>query len=587
MDYISHTKSLMNVAQGIEPSDMVITGGRILNVFTGELLDGFSVSIKQNHIAYVGQDPGNGIGESTIVVEADGRTLIPGFIDGHTHIAWMFTPQEFLKHAILSGTTTIITEIFEPYPVAGNAGVLELLDSLKNQPVKIFATAPAMVSISDRTKGIHPDDLKILMERDDIIGLGESYWQGVLQDPDKYLPAYQRTLKLHKTLEGHSAGASEKKLNAYTAAGISSCHEPIMASEVLDRIRLGIYVMVREGSVRRELSEISKIKDMNIDLRRLILVSDGIAPSALLENGYMEFIVQKAIDSGFKPEDAIRMATINVAEHFRLDNQIGAIAPGRFADILILPDINRIVPETVISNGKIISKNSERTVDPRPHQFSKNSKNTVKFVSLKKADDFIIRSETKKVTRAVRVMDLVTDLVTREAVIEMTVSEGVIKADIQNDLLKIAAVDRSVKPGEMFTGFIKGFGLQSGAIAFSATWDSADIIVIGTNDEDMAEAVNSIYKFQGGAFVIESGKAIAELPLPVFGVISELPVEKIAEFTDRINNKLKLMGVPHPDPLLTIATMTTAAIPFFRICEEGYVRLKNGQTVGLFENQER
>jgi adenine deaminase len=582
MTYIDTTKALMNVAQGSEPADLVINGGRLFNVFTGELLDGFSVAVKHQKIAYVGRDPKNGIGDQTKIIHADGKTLIPGLIDGHTHIAWMFTAENFLKHAMTGGTTTIITEIFEPYPVCGNPGVIELMASLKDQPIKIFTVAPAMVSISHRTRGICAKDLQELLSRCDVLGLGESYWQGILQEPDLYLPEFKEALAFGKTIEGHSAGASEKKLNAYTAAGVSSCHEPIKANEALDRLRLGLHVMVREGSVRKELNEISKIKDAGVDLRRLTMVSDGLSPSGIIENGYMECIVQKAIDYGFKPEDAIRMATLNIAEHFSLDDRIGAIAPGRYADILIITDLETIQAEMVISSGKIIAQNGKCVVQPRSHAFSLSATNSVKLPKPLVASDFTVNTETRYPRQNVRVIEMTTDLVTREKVIELPVTNGCIDADVKNDILKISAIDRAIIPGDMFTGFIKGFGLESGAFACSASWDAADIIVVGTNDKDMAMAVNRIHELQGGVVVVNKGNILEELPLPIFGVMSDQPVEKIAARTKAIQKALADSRVLHPDPLLTIATLTSAAIPFFKICEEGYVRFKDGVTLGLF-----
>jgi adenine deaminase len=203
------------------------------------------------------------------------------------------------------GTTTIVTETLEPFSVAGYEGIIDFLESLNNQPLKILATAPLMISISNAARGISEEALQKLLERNDIIGLGESYWQAVLQDPDEVLPLFEQTLLAGKTLEGHSAGASEKKLSAYIANGITSCHEPINADQVLERLRLGLHIMAREGAVRKDLDEIAKITKQGIDLRRLILVSDSISPQDLMENGYMESIVQKAIDCGFEPITAI------------------------------------------------------------------------------------------------------------------------------------------------------------------------------------------------------------------------------------------------------------------------------------------
>lgn len=578
---IKSVKSLMRVAQGKEPADLAVVNAALFNVFTAEIIRDCSVCIKDRQIAYVGGNPGGAIGKETIVIDADGRTLIPGLIDGHTHIAWMTAPAEIVNAAIADGTTTIVTEIFEPYPVAGYPGTLELLEAMTDQPVKIYAVAPAMVSISRRCRGIAPEDLKKLLARDDVLGLGESYWQGVFQNPDTHLPAFAATLAAGKTLEGHSAGANEKYLNAYAAAGISSCHEPIKAAEVIDRLRLGMHVMIREGSVRRELEAVSKITQSGIDLRRAVLVSDGISPEAVMADGYMTFIVQKAIDYGFAPADAVRMATLNAAEHFGLDGRIGAIAPGRLADILIIPDLGTIRPEIVISNGRVIAENGKPLVRARPHRFSEACMRTIRLPKALAPDAFAVPVSGPGATAAVNVIELITELVTRRLEYRLPVINGNIAADFQNDICKIAAIDRANTPGEMFCGFIKGFGLKSGAVATSASWDAADIVVIGADDGDMALAVNQIRELQGGIVIAERNEVRAELPLPVFGVISDQPMELVARQTINIQKILKNMGVALSDPLLTLSTMTTAAIPFFRICEEGLYDFKTGETMGL------
>ncbi len=287
------TRQLMKVSLGEEKADLAVVNAKIVNVYTGELLEDQSITVKGKWIAYVGQNAEDAIGPETEVIDADGRTIIPGLIDGHTHIASMFTAAEFLKYAMSGGTTTVVTETLEPYPVCGYAGVVDFLASLKDQPIKILSTAPAMISISSATRGVSQEDLAKLLERDDIIGLGESYWQAILQYPADILPQYEQTLLAGKTLEGHSAGASDKKLAAYVAGGISSCHEPINAGQVLERLRLGLHILVREGSIRRDLEEIAQIKDSGIDLRRLILSTDGVEPQDLIEKGYMEYVLQR------------------------------------------------------------------------------------------------------------------------------------------------------------------------------------------------------------------------------------------------------------------------------------------------------
>jgi len=575
------SEKLINVALGKEKADLAIVNARLVNVFTKEILDNSSVSIKGKWIAAVVSDLKYSIGVKTKVIDAGGKTVIPGLIDGHTHLASLYTACEFLKYAMKGGTTTIITETMEPFPVSGSDGVVDFLDSLKDQPIKIFSTAPFMASISDAASGISIETLKKLLSREDIIGLGESYWQSVLQRPDLSLPILRETLLAGKSLEGHSAGAGIKKLNAYIATGISSCHEPIKTDEVLERLRLGLYVMIREGSIRRDLEEISKIKDFDIDLRRLVLVSDGVEPEDLLKKGYMEFIVQKAIDCGFDPITSIQMATLNVAEHFSLDGIIGGIAPGRYADLLIIPDERTIEAQYVISNGQVIAQNGNLLKQPRKHAYSKQSMTSVHLTRKLNASDFAVRIEKAVDKVEARIINMVTDLVTSELNLVLPVVNGEIIQDVSSDIIKIAAVDRTHNPGKTFTGLIKGFCLNKGAFACSASWDTTDIIVVGANDVDMALAVNRIFDLQGGAVVSVKGNIEAELSMPVFGILSDLPMEQIVERTKNIKNKLSELGVPLPDPMLSLIALTGAAIPFLRICEEGLVNLKNGKTVGI------
>jgi len=428
-----------------------------------------------------------------------------------------------------------------------------------------------MISISKAAREFPQETHQKLLERDDIIGMGESYWQAVLQEPERHLALFEQTRRAGKTLEGHSAGAGEKKLAAYIAGGISSCHEPINVDQVLERLRLGLHVMVREGAVRKDLAEIAGIRNHNVDFRRLILVSDSMSPADLMANGYMEAIVQKAINCGFEPIKAIQMATLNVAEHFGLDNSIGGIAPGRFADFVIIPDVATIAAQVVVSNGRIIARNGNLLIAPRSHSFSAGSLNTVKLPRPLTPADFEIRTPEHTENMKVRVIKMVTDLVTAEIEERLSARNGQIGIDLDRDIVKIAAIDRALNPGRMFTGLIKGFGLKSGAIACSAAWDTTDIIVVGTDDEDMATAVNRFHSMQGGALVCEDANILAELPLRRFGLISDLTVEDPRK-----------LGVPFPEPILSLITLTGAAIPYLRICEEGLVNLKDGKTLSLF-----
>jgi adenine deaminase len=573
---------VINVTLGKEQADLALLDATILNVYTGEWLEGCSVSVKGEWIAYVGRDPMDTIGKDTQVIDAGGKTILPGLIDGHTHLMdQLCTAGEFLRYAMIGGTTTIITESMEAFPVMGYEGVIDFLESLRDQPIKIFATAPAMVSTSKRAQGIPKGTLKKLLSRDDVLGLGESYWQTVIEEPEEYFPLFQETLKLGKRLEGHSAGAKGRKLMAYSASGISSCHEPITADEVLERLRLGMHVMIREGSIRGDLASIATIRDAGVEFRRLMLVTDGVSPGDLIEKGYMEGVVQKAIDCGFDPIHAVQMATINVAEYFSLDGIVGGIAAGKYADMVVIPNPREIAAEYVISKGKVIAREGELLSSPRRHAFREKSRDSIHLKRSLRASDFAIRVKDAAKDVKVRVIDQVTGLVTKELIVPMPVVDGEIRQDVGRGIIKVAAIDRRFFPGKTFVGLVRGFGLRTGAFASSKAWDTSDIIVVGENDADMALAVNRISKLKGGAVVCVAGRILAEIPLPIFGFVSDLPIETLASKTVEIRSAMKELGFPFDDPLLTLNTLTTAAIPFLRICEEGLVNLKDGETVGL------
>jgi adenine deaminase len=572
---------LMDVALGKADADMVVIHANLLNVYTGELIPDQSIRIADKWIAFVGPDSESSIGSETIVINAENQTVIPGLIDGHTHLAWMCPIHEYLEYIIPGGTTTIVSESLEPYPVGGLTAVRDFLDSLKDQPIKFLATAPAMVSVSPDAAEMPPEDLEWILAQNNVVGLGESYWQAVLQQPDLIMPRLSQALETNKMLEGHSAGASHPKLNAYIACGISSCHEPIQADEVLQRLRLGLHVMAREGSIRRDLEDIVNIKESGADLRRLILATDGIHPIDLLENGYMETVVQKAIDVGFEPITAIQMATLNVAEHFNIDNLVGGIAPGRFADLLIIPDITTIQPNTVISNGRIIFRDRSLTCSPRVHNYSHESRQSIQLPRQFAADDFRLTVENNKKRVVVRAIEMVTDLVTKEIQLELPLAHGTISVQADHDVLKVAAIDRRGGQGKAFVGYLKGFGLNSGAFASSAAWDTSDIIVVGKDNAEMACAVNRIQTLQGGYVLCDNGSIEAEVPLPIWGLTSQQPIPELVKGLSELKKALVSRGVIFPDPMLSIITLTGAAIPFMRICETGYADLKNGRTLGL------
>jgi adenine deaminase len=579
-------KELMAVALGESQADLVVANGDLVNVYSGELLKGYSVAIKGERIAYVGKNAEHTIGPATQVIDATGKVMVPGFIDTHTHIFSFCVVDEFLRYAMKGGTTTIVTELLEPAFFLGYRGVTHFLKAIADQPIKILATVPPMVTISPTVQkdAFGPQIIRRLLQREEVVGLGEGYWSPtVIEGGERYLELFSETLASGKKVEGHSAGARDKKLAAYLACGVSSCHESITAEEVRERLRMGICTMIREGDIRRDLEAVAEIKDEKIDFRHLALVTDGVFPQTLLRHGYMEFVVQRAIELGFDPIIAIQMVTINPAEHFHLDTFLGGIAPGKYADIVIIPALGTIQAELVISNGKVIARKGELLSSPQKYYYPQWMRRSVQLSNKFTPADFAIHAEKRDEPIKVRVINMVTNLVSQEAQVALTPVNGELKADVEEDILKIAVIDRTNQPGKKFVGFVKGFQLKRGAVASTLAWDLSGIIVVGANEEDIASAVNRTIELQGGIVVCAEGKILAELPLTIGGFLSELPLETIMEKLAEIQQKANELGATFPDVHLSLTVLTSPAIPYFCICESGLIDIRDGKIVGLFK----
>ncbi len=584
----SQIQSLVNVALGEEKADLVIRGGDVVNVYTGEILRGWSVATKEQWIAFVGEDAAHTIGPETRVIEASGKTVIPGLIDGHAHVMHTHaTLDEFLKYVIRSGTTTIITETLDFCFALGYEGIVDFLDSVQNQPIKIFATAPSTLANGqpDYTGVITPAQFRRLLDREDILGLGESNWVRVTRGDNRLLKLFAEALSRGKRLEGHSAGAKGNKLAAFAASGNSSCHEAITAEEALERLRLGMHVMIREGDVRTDLEAIAPIKDRGIDFRRLVLTTDGIGARHLLDQGYLDAAVRKAIALGFPPVAAVQMVTLNVAEHFGIDTIVGGIAPGKYADMVVTPDLKTLTPQYVISNGRIVASEGKLLIRPLRHTYPPAARKTVRLPRKFTARDFIIRVKDSSEAVTARVIDLGNGIANKEAHVTMPLLQGEIKIDTDRDILKVAAIDRIMNSAKMFVGLIRGFGLKRGAFAATAAWDVANIVVVGASERDMAGAVNRIRELQGGAVVYADGKVIVELPMPIAGQTSELRMEAIAERMASIQKELERLGCKLPYAHLMLNTLTTTIVPALRLSTDGLLGIKEGELLDLLVRQ--
>lgn len=574
----------MDVALGHQPADLVVRSARLLDVFTASFLDRHDIAIADGRIAFVGPSAQHAIGPRTEILDAAGRTVLPGLIEGHTHLfASRYSLEEFLRYAVPGGTTTIITELTELGSVLGYEGIRAALDGLVGQPVKLFATLPPLASLLPHMEAIAPtlEQYRELLARPQVLGLGELYWGNLVRGDRRLLDLVQATLEAGKRAEGHAAGARGAKLQAYVCAGISSDHEPITAEEGLERLRLGQTFMARHGEIRQDLEAIAPIWREGRDLRRMTLVTDGVGAEQLVEHGYLERNVERAIELGLEPARAIQMVTLNVAEHFKLDADVGSIAPGRCADLLFVPDESTLRPSLVLSDGRIVARDGRLVEQPRPLEWPRRSFVTVRRKRLPRPEDFHVSAEGRATAR-VRAIECVTGLVTRETEIELPVTADQVQADPPAGILKVAALDRILRTDALFVGFIKGYGLQRGAVASTMTWDSQCLVVIGANDRDLALAADRLYDTQGGACVCADGELLADFEAPLGGLLSLDPMPDIAAALARLRTTLGQLGCPWPKPILTLDVLTTASIPFFRITDRGYVRLRTGEQVGLF-----
>jgi len=576
-------RRLVDTALGKQPADLVIQNGLLMDVYTGRMLPGRSVAMADEWIAYVGPEAEFAVGPETRVIDAGGRVICPGFIDAHTHLINYFNIPEFLSYAVPSGVTTLIAEI-ECYGfIRGAEGVRIFLDQTDDCPIKIYALVPPMISLSPAVKPlmITPEQLARLFEDPRVIGLGESFWQGtILTSDQRVLELIRENRKAGKSVQGHAAGAFDRKLAAYAAIGVESCHEAISTEDVLNRLEMGLYAMIREGDIRRDLEIILPLKD-KIDFRRVILVTDGTNPGLLIQSGYLQDVVQKAVDLGIDPMDAVRMVTLNPAEHLGLDTLIGGIAPGRHGDLLILPDLRTMKPEMVISKGRVVAQEGRMTVKIPPATNPDRLMNTVRAAPVSPADLSVPESLADG-EGMVRTLDIQPGgLVAREGRALPRVVSGRLAADPDNDLLKIFFMERISGRGEAFVGFVRGWGQKRGAVATTLCWDAGGIVGIGENDEDLAAAVNRLIEIQGGTAVFVDGEMKLDIPLRAGGYVSEL---KMPELADRLNRFQKIMtslGTTLDFAHLTLNVLTTPAIPFIRMTEKGYYRFRESDVIGL------
>jgi adenine deaminase len=573
-------KKLLDVAQGSAPADTVIRNGKLVNVFTDSIEDNIAIVIKDGRIVSVEQDNGKASFTGAIEIDAEGAYLCPGFIDAHTHLDNMFPFHEFAPFSLRGGTTTVITECAMTAGACGMKGIESFVESTKGYPVRCYFVAPPMTPPFPKMESAAPFTLKefsTLLKREDFLGIGEAYWTRAIEGDNRILAQAALAQSLNKCLDGHSSGARGKRLTEYALTGITSCHESVSLEEAMEKLRIGMYVMIREGFVRKELPELYKLKDMKVDTRRIMMVSDVFDAPMLWNEGYMDSLVKKAIAYGFSPMEAIKMVTINPADYHRL-RYLGAIAPLRFADILFLRNFEDVTIEKVMFNGDVVVAGKTFLKDIKPFVFPKEMTHTVTVNKLEEND---FRVKARPGVNRIRVLHVANPTITRELVMDVRVKDGYVEKDLENDVVPIAVINRRQGKG-MGKGFIKGTGIKEGAVATTLIWDNCNILTIGSSEKEMQDAVNRLIDIQGGTVITKNGKVIYEFPMPVFGLIPHMTMKESMDKTLGLDEKMRSIGTSLEKPFLTIQTIPFTGLPFLRITDKGLADIKNKRLVSMF-----
>ena len=579
------SKKIVAVSQGYQSADIVITNAKLINVCTREVIDNTDVAISEGRIALVG-DAKHCVGEGTEVIDAKGQYIAPGFLDGHIHVeSSMLSVSEYARSVVPHGTVGIYMDPHEICNVLGLNGVRYMIEDGKGTPLKNMVTTPSCVpavpGFEDTGAAVGPEDVAETMKWDEVVGLGEMMnFPGILYSTDHAHGVVGETLKANKIVTGHySLPETGKGLNGYIASGVRCCHESTRAEDALAKMRLGMYSMFREGSAWHELKEVSKSITANeVDSRFAILISDDTHPHTLLKDGHLDHIIRRAIEEGIDPLVAIQMVTINCAQCFQMDHELGSITPGKCADIVFIDDLNT----KVIIDGNVVAENGVLTTEIAEYHYPEDAMNSMHIKEEITPKSFDILAEGKDKVNA-RVIEIIPARVgTYERHIELEVKDGKVQCDVSKDVLKAAVFERHHETGKVGYGFVKGFGIKGGAMAATVAHDAHNLLVVGTNDEDMALAANTLVECGGGMVAVKDGKVLGLVPLPIAGLMSDRPLAEMAEKVEGLDKAWKEIGCDIVSPFMTMALIPLACLPELRLTNRGLVDCTKFELVPLF-----
>lgn len=586
------TTLLVDVAMGRKPADLVIRNGRWVNVYSGEVIAGTDLAVVAGRFAYCGPDASHAIGQGTKVVDAAGRYLVPGLCDAHMHVeSGMVTVTEFCRAVIPHGTTSMFIDPHEIANVLGLEGVRLMHDEAVAMPINVHVQMPSCVpsapGLENAGAALTVADVTEAMTWPNIIGLGEVMnFPGVAANDPVMTGEIVATVKAGKTVGGHYASPDlGLPFHGYVAGGPEDDHEGTRAEDAVARVRQGMKAMLRLGSAWYDVAtQIKAVTESGVDPRNFILCTDDSHSGTLVNDGHMDRVVRHAIAQGLKPVTAIQMATLNTAQHFRLDREIGSIAPGRLADFLIVSDLSALTIDEVYGRGVRLAKHGKLDVEIEPYDYPNSAKSTVKLGRKLKAGDFDIAAPTGANEVRVRVIGVIENQApTRALEADLPVENGLVAMDRRNDICQIALVERHRGTGNVVNGFVSGFGyVKDCAMASTVAHDSHHMIVVGTNKEDMALAANRLGQIGGGVVLFSKGKEIAVIEMPIAGLMSDERAEIVAAKAAKLTDAMREMGCTLNNAYMQHSLLALVVIPELRISDVGIIDVTTFEKVDLF-----
>jgi adenine deaminase len=589
----NRTQTLVSVAMGRESADLVVKNGRWVCVQSGEILPGTDVSIKNGRIAFVGPDASHTIGTDTEIIGAADRFLVPGLLDGHMHVeSGMVTVTEFVRAVAPRGTTGMFIDPHEIANVFGLEGVRLMAEEAAKQPIHVWVQVPSCVPSAPglETPGasLGPEDIAEALAWDRIIGLGEMMnFPGVYSADEKMHAEMAAAVAVGKTVGGHYASPDlGLPFHGYVAGGPEDDHEGTRLEDALARVRQGLKPMLRYGSGWLDVAvQVKAITEKGLDSRHFILCTDDSHAETLVQEGHMDRVLRHAIEQGLEPITAIQMATLNTAEHFGLAREIGQIAPGRFADILFVPDLNDFQAEMVIAKGKVIANLGEWQVALPSYPYPEWATESVKLARPLSASDFVLPVETTGTQVTASVIGVVENQApTRHLRLPVNLHDGQVSMDLENDILKIALIERHRATGEVTVGLVNGFGFtEKCAIGTTVAHDSHQMLVVGTDETEMAMAANHLVQMRGGQVVVKEGQIIAQVALPIAGLMSDSPAGEVAHQAASVLQGFRACGCTLNNPNMQLSLLALVVIPELRISDLGLVDVTRFELIPVLE----